>query len=202
MRAMAKFEKLSFWYMCAMTFITLSLYPWAWVVDTTRQLRRAGGKVPDLKFYFAPILMSVALLSIILMAHILESLSWLHWDKFVGLFSPDGVVPLFFSIIAMLLSLYFWFGYVLSYCDIVLQKNDSKTFWTYFVLTAVFENRLMFIKLFDPIKPFIISNFPLITDPFMIGLASYIIYILFLNIGRFLLFQWGYNKYVDQNNLR
>ena len=47
---MANLKKHSLWYMIGMSCVTIGLYPYAWIVDTARQLRLLGGKVPSTIF--------------------------------------------------------------------------------------------------------------------------------------------------------
>lgn len=220
---MAKFEKLSFWYMCAMSFVTIGLYPLAWVVDTARRLRVNGGKVPSTYFYFAPVLIVTLYLVISLVLGLvsefdffIKNRAWFDTIK-DNLIWVNCLRILFWTPV-----IYFWFGYISSYCQIVLHKNDNKSIWAYFVyfvlalvLKESFVYVVEYVKKIDLIQAFVDSSvnnhspifktaifeiFDVSLGVLIINLISFIIlHVILNNLIFFLFFQRGFNKYVEQN---
>lgn len=201
---MAKFEKLSFWYMCAMSFVTIGLYPLAWLVDTARQLRSAGGRVPSTYFYFGPILIGIAIYILVGAAYMANGFDVAQWAKIWGFWFMA-----FFSV----LSTYFLFGYISAYCQIVRHKNDNKTIWTYFILFVVCNYGFAYILKYasshianiitNTIQYFGFMDFVMniINDhPVIIWLFGYVGQIIWINLINFLFFQCGFNTYVEQHN--
>lgn len=191
---MANFEKRSFWYMCAMSFVTFGLYSMAWIVDTARDLRRAGGKVPSSYFYFGPILAAVVVYffgAAICISHGFDIDKWVIISR------------LGFMIVFTIFSAYFWFGYVRSYCQIIRHKNDKKSVWSYFILFKILPLTpvilILFLSLIKPIFLLAFINSVQIAHPVIAGLVQYVFWIIWINSFNFLFFQRGFNSYVDQN---
>jgi len=198
---MQNFQKHSLWYMLAMSLVTCGLYPFAWVVDTARQLRAAGGKVPSTFFYFA----SWWFIIIVMIA--LPVINGFDFAKSAEMINSHPTLVKIFSILFNGLLFYFWFGYVRAYCQIIRHKNDNKTILAYFVLVLLSQwLSVLFNPIFKHIELLInklIIDYPWIADIGLTGsgIASLfnfmIVYVILTNVVYFLLFQRGFNKYVE-----
>lgn len=197
---MAEFKKRSFWFMSAMTFVTICLYPFAWVVDTARELRAAGGKVPKTIFYFLPILIA---LGAGITLFLIYSFKLAGDTDILTAFKEWRWLWLYRFIMAAL-PIYFWCGYVRSYCQIVLHTPASKTFWTYFILIILGDNIYLLTSLISYITGYITVLAPLNSyinamatgNPVLYHILSFIVVgVILKNIFIFFVFQRGFNKY-------
>ncbi len=176
--------------MYAITLVTFCLYPLAWVVDTARQLRTAGGRVPSTYFYFAPFLIGIAITIII------PILNGLGYTQSLGELTNHDKIWLYFKIVNIF-PLYFWFGYVSAYCQIIQHKNDRKSIWIYFILMALClygSDLLKNIGLLELVMKKTIVNYPNISE-IIFMVIKYIIEATLTNTVFFFFFQRGYNNF-------
>jgi hypothetical protein len=203
---MAKFEKMSLWYMCAMTLSTLHLFLFAWIVETTRRLRIAGGKIPNTYFYFAlywgPLLLLITTVIIYKFSHYEGTGFAPGYLRFL----ENDLRFLFPCLMTLfvIMRAYFWFGYVRSYCQIVQQKNDKKFIGIYFVLTVLLQYTYSIViygmKYLEKVAFLQFSKHMFVNSAVIMFIFNYIVSGILISVVFFFLFQRGYNNYENLNN--